>query len=126
MKLIIDIPEQVVTAIQNGEDYRYDIYTAIAQGIPLRSVTNAENSEAYSINQEENCKIVREFLHDVINIKDLPVCKECRTCEHCRKKYKQVPKIIWMKDCPFIFCTHHHEHFAPSDTCEFWKGEEEE
>ena len=34
MKLIIDIPEKVVTAIQNGEDYRYDIHTAIAQGIP--------------------------------------------------------------------------------------------
>lgn len=35
MKLIIDIPEAVVTAIQNGEDYRYDIHTAIAQGTPL-------------------------------------------------------------------------------------------
>lgn len=34
MKLIIDIPEAVVTAIKNGEDYRYDIHTAIAQGIP--------------------------------------------------------------------------------------------
>ena len=32
MKIIIDIPEKVVTAIQNGEDYRYDIHTAIAQG----------------------------------------------------------------------------------------------
>ena len=34
-KIIIDIPEEVVTAIQNGEDYRYDIHTAIAQGIPF-------------------------------------------------------------------------------------------
>lgn len=34
MKLIIDLPEKVVTAIQNGEDYRYDIHTSIAQGIP--------------------------------------------------------------------------------------------
>lgn len=34
MKLIIDIPEEVVKAIQNGKDYRYDIHTAIAQGIP--------------------------------------------------------------------------------------------
>lgn len=34
MKLIIDIPEDVVTAIQNGQDYRYDIHTAIAQGKP--------------------------------------------------------------------------------------------
>ena len=36
MKLIIDLPERVVTAIQNGEDYRYDIHTAIAQGIPYK------------------------------------------------------------------------------------------
>lgn len=34
MILIIDLPEKVITAIQNGEDYRYDIHTAIAQGIP--------------------------------------------------------------------------------------------
>lgn len=34
MKLIIDIPEKVVTAIQYDKDYRYDIHTAIAQGIP--------------------------------------------------------------------------------------------
>lgn len=35
MKLIIDIPEEVVIAIQNGEDYRYDIHTTIAQGKPF-------------------------------------------------------------------------------------------
>lgn len=35
MQIVIDIPEKVVTAIQDGEDYRYDIHTAIAQGIPL-------------------------------------------------------------------------------------------
>jgi len=35
MKLVIDIPEEVVTAIQNGQDYRYDIHTAIAQGTPV-------------------------------------------------------------------------------------------
>ena len=29
----IDIPEDVVTAIQNGQDYRYDIHNVIAQGI---------------------------------------------------------------------------------------------
>jgi len=37
MKIVIDIPEKVVTAIQNGEDYRYDIHTAIAQGRPYNS-----------------------------------------------------------------------------------------
>ena len=35
MKLLIDIPEKIVMAIQNGEDYRYDIHTTIAQGIPV-------------------------------------------------------------------------------------------
>lgn len=34
MKLLVDIPKKIVTAIQNGEEYRYDIHTAIAQGIP--------------------------------------------------------------------------------------------
>lgn len=34
MKLTIDIPEEIVTAIRNGEDYRYDLHTSIAQGIP--------------------------------------------------------------------------------------------
>ena len=34
MKRIVDIPDKVVEAIQNGEDYRYDIHTAIAQSKP--------------------------------------------------------------------------------------------
>lgn len=42
MKLIIDIPEKIVTAIQNGEDYRYDIHTAIAQGIPYEERPQGE------------------------------------------------------------------------------------
>jgi len=68
MKLIIDIPEEVVTAIQNGEDYRYDIHTAIAQGTPVKTVTNAEEAEDYPINQEENCNIVCDFLRNITGI----------------------------------------------------------
>lgn len=34
MKRIIELPDKVVEAIQNGEDYRYDIHTAIAQSTP--------------------------------------------------------------------------------------------
>ena len=34
MKRIIEIPDKIVEAIQNGEDYRYDIHTAIAQSKP--------------------------------------------------------------------------------------------
>ena len=46
MKLIIDIDEKVVTAIQNGEDYRYDIHTAIAQGIPYEPKGDLISREA--------------------------------------------------------------------------------
>ena len=46
MKLIIEIPEKVVTAIQNGEDYRYDIHTAIAQGIPYNPSGDLISREA--------------------------------------------------------------------------------
>lgn len=42
MKLIIDIPKEVVVAIQNGEDYRYDIHTAIAQGMPYEDRPQGE------------------------------------------------------------------------------------
>ena len=136
MKLLIDIPDKdyefikeahiLISGRRNCKQIEYNIINAIKNGTPIQLVTNAEEAEAYPINQEENCKIVREFLRDVINVKNLPVCKKCSTCEHCKKKYKKLPKIIWMNDCPFIFCTRHHEHFAPSDTCEFWKGGEEE
>ena len=42
MKLIIEIPEKVVTAIQDGKDYRFDIHTAIAQGIPYEERPQGE------------------------------------------------------------------------------------
>ena len=42
MKLIIDIPKEVVVAIENGLDYRYDIHTAIAQGIPYDTNCGAD------------------------------------------------------------------------------------
>ena len=35
MQIVINIPKEVIKAIQNGKDYRYDIHTAIAQGTPL-------------------------------------------------------------------------------------------
>ena len=35
MQIVINIPEEIVKAIQNGKDYRYDIHTVIAQGTPL-------------------------------------------------------------------------------------------
>lgn len=97
-------------------------YEGSEDGRPVKTVINAEEAEAYQIiNQEENCRIVREFLYDIAEIKDLPVCQECRTCIHCMLGKKKLPKIVWMNGNPFIFCTRHHEHFTPNDTCEFWK-----
>lgn len=59
MKLIIDIPEKVVTAIQNGEDYRYDIHTAIAKGTP------------YSQADKNDCKGCFHYNYDG----DIPYCE---------------------------------------------------
>lgn len=127
MKLLISISEEKYEWIKknNPNADPNSIVGAIANGIPIKTVTNAEEAEAYPINQEENCKIVREFLRDIANIKDLPLCKECRTCIHCMLGKKKLPKIVWMNGNPFIFCTRHHEHFAPDDTCEFWRRGEE-
>lgn len=52
MKLIIDIPEKVVTAIQNGEDYRYDIHTAISQGTPYEDLISANDFKKRLNNME--------------------------------------------------------------------------
>lgn len=41
----------------------------------IETITNEEETQIYPINQEENCKIVREFLCDIANIKDLPLYK---------------------------------------------------
>lgn len=46
MKLIIDIPEKIITAIQNGQDYRYDIHTVIAQGKPYDTTGDLISREA--------------------------------------------------------------------------------
>lgn len=46
MKRIIEIPDKIVKAIQNGEDYRYDIHTAIAQSIPYNPSGDCISREA--------------------------------------------------------------------------------
>lgn len=65
MKLIIDIPEAVVTAIQNGEDYRYDIHTAIAQGTPYAERPQGELAnevwKLYKKHQSHLATYVYEF-----------------------------------------------------------------
>ena len=46
MKRIIELPDNVVKAIQNGEDYRYDIHTAIAQSEPYNPTGDLISREA--------------------------------------------------------------------------------
>ncbi len=46
MKRIIELPDKVVEAIQNGEDYRYDIHTAIAHGTPYNPSDDCISREA--------------------------------------------------------------------------------
>lgn len=56
-KLIIELPEKVIEAIQNGDDYRYDIHTAIAQGIPVSTVDAFQYTLGYQDGFLEGKKI---------------------------------------------------------------------
>jgi hypothetical protein len=73
MKIVIDIPEGLFEAYKGrpprlGDEGMDMIAQAIANGIPIKTVTNAEEAEAYPINQEENCNIVCDFLRDIIGV----------------------------------------------------------
>ena len=61
MKRIIEIPDKVVEAIQNGEDYRYDIHTAIAQSTPYNPsgdcISRSALKEAIDKDAEDICGI---------------------------------------------------------------------
>jgi hypothetical protein len=125
MKLIIDIPEGLYEAYKGrpprlGDEGMDMIAQAIANGTPIKTVINAEEAEAYPINQEDKSRILR----DIANIKDLPICKECRFCKHCMRN-KKLPKITFEKGYPFIYCARHDDHFSPHDTCEFFDKETE-
>ena len=89
MKLIIDLPEEVVTAIQNGEDYRYDIHTAIAQGIPYEPKGDLISREALkkALNYIYDCAyidskskegIASDIIATIDNAPTVAVnCKDC-------------------------------------------------
>lgn len=87
MKLIIDIPEDVVTAIQNGQDYRYDIHTAIAQGEPYGTSCDLISREALKeaiekafetadLSEYEACICVSEIYDKEID--NAPTVEECK------------------------------------------------
>lgn len=71
MKLLVDIPKKIVTAIQNGEDYRYDIHTAIAQGIPC------EESSGDLISREalKKCAVPCETHNGSLTDLCVPLCQ---------------------------------------------------
>ena len=76
MKLLIDIPEEVVTKIQNGEDYRYDLHTTIAQGIPYES--NGDLISRETLKQmlpapiEDEYKRVHQIIDNIPSVEAIP------------------------------------------------------
>lgn len=76
MKLLIDIPEEIVTAIQNGQDYRYDIHTVIAQGKPYDTsgdLISREYVESIVEELENICINGDEYILSLLsNIKNAP------------------------------------------------------
>ena len=63
MKLIIDIDEELYEAYKGRPPMLGDagmdmIAQAIANGTPIKTVTNAEEAEAYPINQEDNSRML--------------------------------------------------------------------
>lgn len=79
MRLIIDIPEEVVTAIRNGEDYRYDIHTAIAQGRPFfDNITDEQISDAFMIAIANYWEQKSKYLTPIPTPCDCPIKKEVK------------------------------------------------
>ena len=63
MKRIIEIPDHVVKAIQNGEDYRYDIHTAIAQSTPYNPSGDLISRSAL---KEQFIKAGKDYNHECV------------------------------------------------------------
>lgn len=70
MKLLIDIEKNKYEWIKknNPNADPNSIVGAIANGIPIETVTNEGEAEDYPINQEENCNIVCDFLRDITGV----------------------------------------------------------
>ena len=68
MKIVIDIPDEDYKFIKdlqfyhsgrrNGNTIERHVINAIKKGTPIKTVTNAEEAEAYPINQEENSRML--------------------------------------------------------------------
>jgi hypothetical protein len=68
MKIVIDIPEEDYKFIKDlqfynsgrrsGKTIERNVINAIKNGTPIKTVTNAEEAEAYPINQEDNSRML--------------------------------------------------------------------
>ena len=114
MKLIIDIPEEVVTKIQNGEDYRYDVHTAIAQGKPyepkgdlisrevLKKALNFVYDCAY-IDSKSKEGIVSDIIDEIDNAPTVAYPFEkfrtmlCGTCQAHMRIEPDKPQGKWIR-----------------------------
>lgn len=71
MKRIIDVDENLICEgfVRNFTEEEKDVLiNAIRYSIPIDNVANAEETEDYIINQEENCNIVCDFIRDITGI----------------------------------------------------------
>ena len=84
-KRIIELPDKVVEAIQNGEDYRYDIHTAIAQSKPYDDWISVkerlpEDFCLYAVTSEEkDGKHIYNFYFNPISKNFICAYPECIT-----------------------------------------------
>lgn len=104
MKRIIELPDEVVKAIQNGEDYRYDIHTAIAQSTPYNPTGDLISREALKKDFENLAsddynepiwyqKTVFETIDNAPTV-DIPkpncvTCDHFGECEGCEKREEE-------------------------------------
>ena len=75
-KIVIDIPDEDYKFIKDlqfyhsgrrsGRTIERNVINAIKKGTLIKTVTNAEEAEAYPINQEDKSRILR----DIANIED--------------------------------------------------------
>lgn len=71
MKRIIDVDENLICEgfVRNFTEEEKDVLiNAIRNSTPIDNVANAEETEDYIINQEENCNIVCDFLRDITGV----------------------------------------------------------
>ena len=87
MKIVIDIPKEVIVAIENGLDYRYDIHTAIAQGIPFEERPKGKWEYSYiadnNLDEIIRCSVCHRF--DTAKYIDgrNPYCDYPAFCKRC-------------------------------------------